>query len=87
MRACPHKRVKDCPLYVAAHDARLSGFACTGGLEHSLDECDVSRGASYQALRAGLEALDPELVARLAWVERKTDFEASPRSPRRGSRG
>lgn len=83
MGSCPHRRVQDCPLYVAAHDARLSGFACVGGLEHSLNECDVSRGASYQALRKGLEALDPMLVAVCEWKERKAEFEASPRAPRR----
>lgn len=83
MSSCPHEERRFCPLYVAAHDARLSGFACTGGVEQFDDDCDVSRGFSYRDLRAGIEALDPELVARLAWNERKAAFEASPRAPRR----
>lgn len=43
---CPHKRIAECPLFVASHDARFAGVGCVDDLAQP---CRVDRGRAYQA--------------------------------------
>lgn len=48
MSACPHKRIEDCPLYVAAHDPDLVALSCIDTRHEAA--CAVARGANYADL-------------------------------------
>lgn len=61
MAHCPHADIRDCPLYVAAHDGTLGHLGCLG--DWGFDWCDVDRGLDYVAAVAELRARAPRLVA------------------------
>ena len=42
---CPHKRISECPLYVASHDTRFAGVGCVDDLAQP---CRVGRGRAYE---------------------------------------
>lgn len=54
---CPHKEVRLCPLYVAAHDPELVRFGCDDG---RLGEggCGADRWLDYGRQLAGLRETD-----------------------------
>lgn len=59
MSRCPHARIQDCPLYVAAH--YTTGHGCVGDLH---EPCLVAQGKlPYQTQAAKAYAAHPELWA------------------------
>ena len=64
---CPHLKIQYCPLYVAAHDARL-GISCDDGRLHE-GGCAVDRGMGYAAQVTRLNLAAPQMVAILRFNE------------------
>lgn len=65
-RRCPHRDVRFCPLYLAAHMG--AGFGCDDGrLEEQA--CGVARDVSYAANLERLRIAVPGLVEQLQWQE------------------
>lgn len=66
MTRCPHKDVKFCPLYVAAHG--LFGLGCDDG-NLGDGECAVARGMVYQRQIELIRVQCPGIVEQLQWNE------------------
>lgn len=61
MTRCPHSMIQFCPLYVAAHGARLAHFGCISG--NWEEGCEVERGETvYTAAVAKLAKVWPGMV-------------------------
>lgn len=64
---CPHKNIRFCPLYHAAHTA--GSFGCDDGNMDTNQQCAVSRNMDYQGAIEALRAACPGLVAGLEFSE------------------
>lgn len=63
---CPHKDIRFCPLYHAAHES--SRYGCDDG-ELGYGECAIARGMIYKDAVAGLKVEKPALVEQLKFKE------------------
>lgn len=74
---CPHAdAIQHCPLYVAAHDARLAGLSCWAHLAESDygDHCGVEIGKmDFAGAVSALRIADPMLVAQCEFGKMKAD--------------
>ncbi|GCA49289.1 hypothetical protein KGO5_01732 [Sinorhizobium sp. KGO-5] len=74
-KGCPHKDVRFCPLYVAAHGGTTSRLGCIDGhIEEGT--CAAARKLDYAAAVAKLEAHRPGLVAECRFQEEAAEIRA-----------
>lgn len=66
MAKCPHKEVRFCPLYIAAHTA--AGLGCDDG-KMGDGHCAVARGLSYVGAVRKIVAKLPCLAEQAKWAE------------------
>jgi DNA-binding IclR family transcriptional regulator len=66
MTGCPHKDIRFCPLYVAAHDR--CGLGCDDG-QLGEGQCAISRGLVYARQIELIRVKCPGMVERLEWNE------------------
>ncbi|MBB3386026.1 MULTISPECIES: hypothetical protein [unclassified Rhizobium] len=64
---CPHKDIRFCPLYHAAHMG--GGFSCDDG-QLELQTCAVARGISYRDQVEKMRVAFPGLVEQCEWREK-----------------
>lgn len=68
MTRCPHRDVRHCPLYHAAHMA--GGFGCDDGkIDHAGGVCAVARGLDYRQRVEMLRVKCPGVVEQCEWNE------------------
>ena len=69
MKRCPHKDIRFCPLYHAAHGGELSGApSCIEGADQM--GCGVDHGKVSYAKSVGIfRAKYPQYLAQLEWRE------------------
>lgn len=68
---CPHRDIRFCPLYVAAHDGELSQLGCIAG--EWAEGCRVDQGADYTHAVAVLDGKAPRFTAELRWRQMVVD--------------
>jgi hypothetical protein len=73
---CPHKDIRFCPLYLAAHSGR--GFSCDDG---QLDKqtCAVARGMDYRKQVERIRKVYPGLVEQCEFWEKDDERQAQRR--------
>jgi hypothetical protein len=74
--SCPHKNIRFCPLYLAAHTG--GGFGCDDG---RLDEqtCAVARGLNYRSQIERIRLACPGLVEQCEFRERAEESQEQRR--------
>lgn len=78
---CPHVNIARCPLYVAMHDARLSGATCWPRDNDLQTGCAVAKGADYDQMVARMNVLDFEMVTKCEIAEREDQKTHPPEMP------
>lgn len=73
-KGCPHKEIRFCPLYVAAH-GKTSRLGCIDGHIEG-GTCAAARGLNYAMAVAKLEAHHPGLVAECRFQEEAEESKA-----------